>query len=178
MALIIRKKISLAIISLISITGIITGLTGYSTYASLSGYSFDITVTDMMFLLSILGITWASVLDYLLLNLFSKQLVVIELPGVTKFHVKNALSFCIWLVSLLWGCVLFTVMTLPQQMYLEYYPIYILVFAVFYSIMSMLSFSWRANKQWWLFDIFLIVFVKLMIPIITASIFVLIFKLI
>ena len=178
MALIIQKKISAAIISLLLSSVAILLFTCYLTYIPFSDTSVEFKVTDIMYILTFMGITWYSLLDYIIHNLFSKQLVLVHVPGINKFHVKNAISTCIWMMSLLWASLLFTVITIPQQAYLEYYPTYIIVFSMFYSTVSSIRLMWKSRKNWWVYDLVFAAIIKVSISVMATGFFIMITKII
>ena len=177
MALIIRKRISASIILFMFTTAIMLGLTTYMLYLPFLETSVDFRITTIIYVLSAMGIAWHSCLDYIIHNLFSKQLIIVETIKLNKFHIKNAISICTWALSLMWATSIFVIATLPQQEYVEYYPNYILVFSMFYIMMSGIRTLWNSNKKWWVFDLMLAVAVKFVINIITAALFVITIKL-
>lgn len=174
MALIIRKKIKMAILSFLIVSGVIFGFTLSSVMIPFSDYSVEFSVTTLMYVLTLFGIAWHSLLDTILHNLFSKQLVVVESKSVNKFHIKNSISFSVWCMSLMWASLLFIVITTASQVSISYYPVYILVFTMFYTIMSIPRISWKRSELWWVYDILFAVAVNLLMPILTTGLYILV----
>ena len=178
MALIIRKRIKMAMISFLVLTGLLFSFTTYSIITPFSEYPIEFVVTNLMYILALLGIAWYYTFDYILHNLFSKQAVVIESKVIHKFHIKNAISMAIWTMSLMWSALLFVALTLNEQVYLEHYPIYIIVFGLFYGIMSLTRVLWKRKSQWWVYDFLFALFIKFTVSVITSTLYLLIFKII
>lgn len=166
----------MAIISFLIITLLVFLVTTYSIYLPFSDYSLEFVVTSIMYFISVLGIGWHSTLDYILHNLFSKQSVIIQSARINKFHVKKAISFSTWIISLLWAILLFVGMTINEQINSEHYQVYIIVFALFYTIMSSVRILWKDQKHWWVYDLLFAIFIKLTIAVITSALYLFIFK--
>ena len=163
-------------LSFIFISSILLGFTSYSIHTVLNSEYIGIGVSTLMYLCSLIGLMWYSVFDYILHNLFSKQRVVVEPNYITKFHIKNLISTCVWVVSLMWATLIFTVQTLPQQMYIDYYPSYIFTLVIFYLLVSIPRTIWKEHPKSWLFEILFWIMIYFTIKIITAAIFLLLIK--
>jgi hypothetical protein len=163
-------------LSFVFISSVLLGFTSYSMYKVLNSEYIGINVSTLMYLCSLIGLMWYSVFDYILHNLFSKQRVVVEPNYITKFHIKNLISTCVWVVSLIWTTLIFTVQTLPQQLYIDYYPSYVFTLAIFYLLVSIPRTIWKDHPKSWFFEILFWIMIYFTIKIITAAIFLLLIK--